>query len=116
MSSIPSPEKPLTPEELEKYGIVKRMRNIFNAAFDFKEKIWSDDPEFWEKAESHPLKFKSRFADMQYVFSKPWATRMLEEGEAKSQKKITADELEKMGLTDTQIDKLAAVNGEEDQE
>ncbi len=112
---VPSPEKPLTPEELEQYGIVKRMRNIFNAAFNFKEQIWSDDQEFWENAERHPLKYKSRFADMTNVFSKPWATRMLEEGNEKGQKKITADELEKMGLTDTQIDKLAAVNEEDDE-
>ncbi len=107
---VPSPEKPLTPEELEKYGIRMRMRNIFNAAFKFKEQLWEDDEKFWTDADIHPTKFKARFADATNIFSKPWAAKMMEEGSEKAQKKITADELEKMGLTDTQIDKLAAVN------
>ena len=111
---VPSPEKPLTPEELEKYGIRMRMRYIFNAAFKFKEEIWDDNPEFWEKAETHPLKFKARYADMTNVFSKPWAAKMMEEGNDKQQKKITADELEAMGLPDAAIDKLAAVNEDGD--
>ena len=93
------------------------MRKILNRAFEFKANIWEDDEKFWEEAEKHPLRYRSRFADMTNVFNKPWATKIIENDSARIQApKMTADKLEEMGLSDDQIEKLATVSdgGDED--
>ncbi len=93
----------------EKDSLRIRMRTLFNRAFEFRENVWNDDEKFWEQAEKHPLKYRSRFADMTNVFNKPWAAKIMEEKNP-SQAKMTTDNLEKLGLSDDQIEKLAAVN------
>ncbi len=93
----------------EKDSLRIRMRTLFNRAFEFRENVWNDDEKFWEQAEKHPLKYRSRFADMTNVFNKPWAARIMEEKQER-QAKMTTDKLEEMGLTDDQIEKLAIAN------
>ncbi len=93
----------------EKDSLRIRMRTLFNRAFEFRENVWNDDEKFWEQAEKHPLKYRSRFADMTNVFNKPWAARIMEEKQER-QAKMTTDKLEEMGLTDDQIERLAIAN------
>jgi len=97
----------------EKDSLRIRMRVLFERAFDFRENVWADNEKFWEEAEKHPLKYRSRFADMTNVFNKPWAARIMEE-QKPPQQRTTTDQLEKMGLTDDQIEKLATVNNDDD--
>jgi len=111
------PDNPLPPmraDDDERDMLRIRMRELLKRAFNFKENIWNDDEKFWAEAENHPLKYKSRFADMTNVFNKPWATKIMEADQARAAPRMTTDKLEELGLSDKEIEKLATVSDEDD--
>lgn len=95
-----------------------RAKEITDGSLKFQCDLWSNDKsvrgEFRQYMADYPDEFKARFTSSMFVL------RILAAEELRNMKlerppssKLTAEELEKMNLTDVQIEKLAGVNGNE---
>jgi hypothetical protein len=100
---------------LAQYDAVRiRINTIMERGLELHEKIWTDEEAFWEDVRKHPDKFKARLVSFQTFFSRFAGNRTAPPPDSGARRRVTPEELEAAGLTDDQIEKLATVNEEND--
>ncbi|HKZ42091.1 MAG TPA: hypothetical protein VJ044_14095 [Candidatus Hodarchaeales archaeon] len=95
---------------------IVRINEIVNNGLQFHHDLWSENEEvraaFRAYMEEHPAEFKARFGSSMF-FLRILASHQSKEPPPPSPRPVfSVEDLEKMGLTDEQIEKLAGVNDE----
>ena len=110
-------------QELDRYDAVKiRMRVLLERGLQLEERVWGvgltdeEIEEFWAWVDKHPQRFKAMRESFRMFFAKFAPTRIVHEGSPGNQSRFTADKLEKLGLNPDQIEQLAALEGNEEQD
>ena len=92
---------------------IVKLNESMASSVTFTARLWSEDPqtraEFRQYMAEYPDEFRARFTSSLF-FLRILASRQPKEP-PQSKPRLTTEELEKMELTDEQIEKLAGVNG-----
>jgi hypothetical protein len=100
------------------YDIVQiRLRNILDKGLKHHEQLWSNRAaaklKIESEAKNHPEIFRAKNASFNLMLSKVLPSQINHKIDDVRAPRVTADELERVGLTDEQIKRLAGIGVKE---